>query len=82
MNDEKLVQISTFANPVAAEIVKAALAAESIPCLIDNELQAGLAGALPIKLMVREQDAERAKAILDEHIPLPDDVDVGQPEDE
>lgn len=64
------VEVHTTRSAAEAEIVKNLLEAEGILCEIDNEMQAGLSGVLPISIRVRPQDAERAEELLKDHEPL------------
>ena len=52
-----------------AEILCAALHSEGVKCEIDGERQAGLAGLgmMEIKLLVRAEDYDRARAYLEQH---------------
>lgn len=49
----------------AAGMIKAHLEQEGIPCWIEGENQAGLAGILPIRLLVRAVDVERARTVIE-----------------
>ena len=66
MGNDELVTIKTVSNPVEAEIIRNALNAEGIACMIGNENQAAFAGvgALEIEIMTRAGDADRARKIL------------------
>jgi len=50
-----------------AEIVRLALEAVGISCVIDNPRQGGLTGVLPAKLRVKSEDAERAREVIRNH---------------
>lgn len=52
-----------------AELVRTALHTEGIKCEIEGENQAGLSGIgiMEIKLLVRAEDYDRARAFLDKH---------------
>lgn len=73
--ETELVALTSIENPGEAEVLKAVLEGEGIPCLLDNERQAGLTGILEIRLLVRASDLERARAIVDGHQPLEEDED-------
>ena len=60
----ELVSISTVYDSTTAEIIRLQLENEGIRCVIDGELQAGLAGALPIHVQVDKPDADRAREIV------------------
>ncbi|HEY3244966.1 MAG TPA: DUF2007 domain-containing protein, partial [Phycisphaerae bacterium] len=59
------VTVASTANPFAAEYLRNALQASGIRCMLDGALQAGYAGVLPIRLIVRASDAIRARSIID-----------------
>lgn len=59
------VEVYTVMSAETAELIRATLEAENIPCWIEGEGQAGLAGVLPIGLLVRAQDIDRARRIID-----------------
>jgi hypothetical protein len=61
------VEVHTTASAAEAEIVKNLLKAEGIRCEVDNSMQAGLAGVLPISIKVRPEDAGRAKELIETH---------------
>lgn len=92
MQNEEFTAVYTANNAFQAEIVKAALVEAEIPCYIEGEAQGGLAGLLDIRLLVRASDAERARALIEEHERLlasegeesddeGSDTDFGEPED-
>jgi len=66
---DKLTQVYTTSDAVEAEILKSALDAEGIQCMIDGESQAGFTGvgALEIKLLVSSTDAMKARSYIEEH---------------
>jgi hypothetical protein len=66
MGNDELVTIKTVSNPVEAEIIRNALNAEGIACMIGNENQAAFVGvgALEIEIMTRAEDSDRARKIL------------------
>jgi hypothetical protein len=61
------VTIYTLNDCYEAEIIKTALESEGIRCELDGERQAGLAEVLPIGVIVRAQDADRARKIIVRH---------------
>ena len=67
---DDIVTVYTTDNATQAEILRAALHGEGIKCKIGGERQAGLAGigSMEIQLLVRAEDADRARAFLDEHL--------------
>ena len=52
-----------------AEILRAALHSEGMKCEIDGESQAGLTGLgmIEVKLLVRAEDYDRARAYIEKH---------------
>ncbi len=63
----ELVTLTELTDCNLAEIIKIALADEGIQCVIEGEHQAGMTGALPIRLLVGDGDLERAEEILYRH---------------
>ncbi len=63
-----LVPAGRFFNSFEAGLAKARLEAEGIPCvLFDTEMSwDGMGGAIPIRLMVDEDDLPAARALLDD----------------
>ncbi len=70
MEPSKLVDVYSTNDNNMAEIICGALQAEGIPCQIGGEGQAGLVGidALEIKLIVRQEDHDRALAFIQDHL--------------
>lgn len=50
-----------------AEVLRIRLEDEGIQCAIEGANQAGLSGVLPIRLLVRSSDLERAKELIEHH---------------
>jgi hypothetical protein len=67
---DDIVTVYTTDNATQAEILRGALHGEGIKCEIGGERQAGLAGigSMEIQLLVRAEDADRARAFLEEHL--------------
>ena len=63
----ELVTVYTAYDESDAEIVKLALEAEGISCVIDNAHQAGLTGVLAAKVQVKTEDEDRARQLIEEH---------------
>ncbi|HEY0112259.1 MAG TPA: DUF2007 domain-containing protein [Allosphingosinicella sp.] len=63
-----LVEIASFRDPVGGALARARLAAEGIDSvLFDAGLSSlGLAAMIPVRLMVEEEDRERAERLLAE----------------
>ena len=69
MEHEELVTVYTLKNPTQAEIIRNALENEGILCHLDGESQAGLTGIFDIDVMVKTEDADRARALIETHVP-------------
>ncbi len=63
----ELVTAYTLKDPYKAEIIRNALRGEGIRCELDGERQAGLSEILDIGVLVRAEDADFARAIIEEH---------------
>jgi hypothetical protein len=64
---DELVTVYTLRDPYKAEIIKNALCGNGIPCELDGEGQAGLSEILEIGVLVRVQDADLARKIIEQH---------------
>jgi hypothetical protein len=83
MQDLDLVDVYTVKNPAIGEIICNALEAEGIPCRLDNESQAGLTGIFDIQVLVRAADADRARELIEAHVPDEmDDIETGPDADD
>lgn len=67
MDRGKLVTVYTLKDPYKAEIIKNALRGEGISCELDGEGQAGLSEVLDIGVLVRAQDADLARRLIEQH---------------
>lgn len=67
--DLNLVTVGTLTDAIEAELVKNTLNEYEIDCQLDGRNQAGMPGALSIGIMVCEQDAVKAREIMEEHFP-------------
>lgn len=76
---DELVTIYTAREPTLAELVRSELEAEGIRSEVSGENQGGLAGVLRIEVLVRAQDAERARAFIQSHEKLGGGSDLDQP---
>ena len=68
MNDAELVVVGTFLNKIDAEMAHSALQAADIESLVSADDAGGLRPTLwmsGVRLLVRSEDAERAREILD-----------------
>jgi Putative prokaryotic signal transducing protein len=63
------VEVYSTNDPNEAEIIRAALDGEGIPSQVTGENQAGLAGLdmVPITIVVRASDYDRARAFIEDH---------------
>jgi len=72
---EKLVRVRTFGGPTApleATLAKNLLESQGIPCALPGEVVAEtLPGVDAVQLLVREEDAARAAAILESYLDRP-----------
>ena len=64
---DELVTVYTLKDPYKAEIIKNALRDEGIRCDLDGKGQAGLSEVLDIGVLVRAQDADRARGLIERH---------------
>ena len=62
---DELVPVWSVPTPVEAELVKNFLTSAGIKCAVEGANQAGFAAAIPIRIMVRAWDADRAKKMLE-----------------
>jgi hypothetical protein len=63
----ELVTVYALKDPYKAEIIKNALRGEGIPCELDGEGQAGFSEILDIGVLVRAQDADLARRLIERH---------------
>lgn len=68
MNDSVLVVLSEYNTAFEAEVAKSVLGSAGIYCEIENEIMSSLypTGVIPSKLLVREEDAEQARKLLNQ----------------
>ena len=59
--EQDLVTVYTVNNAAEAEMIRAALEAEGIRCMIGGEGQAGLAGVLSIDILVPEDSVGKTR---------------------
>lgn len=67
MDADDLVTIYTMTDSNKAEIVKVALEGEGVRCELGGDGQAGFTGLWEIDVMVRAEDADRARKIVESH---------------
>ena len=70
MDDEKLVAVGSYPNKIDAELAQGALEAADIDAMVSADdaggLQPGLWVGEGVRVLVRVEDAERARTILNE----------------
>lgn len=69
MNKDNLVTVYTLTDPMLAEIIRNAIHAEGLKCEIGGEHQAGITGVLKIEILVRAEDEDAARRIIQKHEP-------------
>ena len=67
MEPNAVVTVYTLTDANRAEIIKGALQAEGIHCELEGETQAGFTGLWEIEVMVRAEDADQARKIIQSH---------------
>jgi len=74
-NDDNIITLQTFFDPMLAHITRARLEDAGIHCFISDEDTAYSFNQTlgKIKLKIFERDLEKCKAILAEDVDLPDD---------
>lgn len=83
MSCGSLVAIYTTKNPSEAEVVRMELEGNNILAVVGGGRQAGLTGAMDIDVLVRAEDAVRAREFLAEHQAFPvSDQEVERAEQE
>ena len=63
---ESLETVYSTTNVMEAEFIKMTLEGEGIPCMLENELQAGYTGIFEVKVDVMSSNVDRARQILEE----------------
>ena len=61
------VPVLTTTDTNEAEVLRAMLEAEGIPAQVEGEHQGGFTGVLTSRVLVRAQDAQRAREFLAQH---------------
>ena len=67
MDADEPVTVYTLNDPFQAEVIKTGLRSKGIFCELDGERQAGLSEILEIGVLVRAEDADRARQIIRRH---------------
>jgi len=70
-NNSRLVAAATYTSDIEANIALGMLRSNDIPCILDGEIISGVMGIQlsprgSIRLMVREEDLDRALSLLKE----------------
>lgn len=79
--DDKIVTFETYYNPMLAEIIRAKLEANGIPCFLTDESLGTMypvynQGGGGIKLKVFERDLEKCREIVDSDDSLSDSGNI------
>ncbi len=69
MDAEEPLEVYSTNNANEAELIRSMLQGEGIPSQVTGENQAGLAGvfSLPVSIVVRAVDYDRARAFIEDH---------------
>ncbi len=67
MKPDDLITVYTTHDAGEAEIIKGALHAKGLKAEIDGERQAGFTGTLEVEILVRAEDADRARKVIESH---------------
>jgi hypothetical protein len=68
MNANEPVEIYATADLADAEMLKSVLEGQGIRCELEGENQASFTGVIPVKILVRAWDEERARQVLASHM--------------
>ena len=68
MDHDELVTAYTVQDAMKAEIIKNYLESEGIACRVGNENQAGFTGIFEVDILVKAEDADRAKHLIQKHL--------------
>ena len=60
-----MIRLTTCTNEFNATLLKGALENEGIPAMLSNEIMSGYMGTPGVDVLVKEEDLEAAKQILD-----------------
>ena len=61
-----MIRLTTCTNEFNANLLKGALENEGIPAMFSNEIMSGYLGTPGVDVLVREEDLEAAKKILEQ----------------
>ena len=80
-NDDDIITFETYYDPMLAQIIRAKLEANGIPCMVADANMGSIypaynQGGGGIKLKVFARDLEKCRELVDEEANLPPDEDV------
>ena len=61
-----MIRLTNCANEFNAQLLKGALESEGIPAILSNEIMSRYMGTQGVDILVKEEDLEAAKKILEE----------------
>ena len=61
-----MIRLATCTNEFNANLLKGALESEGIPAMLSNEIMCGYMGTQGVDVLVKEEDLEAAKKILEQ----------------
>ena len=61
-----MIRLTTCTNDFNAQLLKGALESEGIPAMLSNEIMSGYMGTQGVDILVKEEDLEAAKKILEQ----------------
>ena len=61
-----MIRLTTCPNVFNASLLKGALENEGIPAMLSNEIMCGYMGTQGVDILVKEEDLEAAKKILEQ----------------
>ena len=61
-----MIRLTNCTNEFNAQLLKGALESEGIPAMLSNEIMSGYMGTQGVDILVKEEDLEAAKKILDQ----------------
>jgi hypothetical protein len=61
-----MVRLTTCTNEFNAQLLKGALESEGIPAMLSNEIMSGYLGTQGADVLVKEEDLEAARKILEQ----------------
>ena len=61
-----MIRLTTCTNEFNANLLKGALENEGVPAMLSNEIMSGFGGTPGVDVLVKEEDLEAAKKILEQ----------------